>query len=278
MQKDVKVGNFLKELSWERDVLKVGAVGKGEMIGLSNSTNSFYESLKKYGICFLPKAIEINDDAMHQFVEMCDKGEDKFEHLFTSLTKQNTPKFRSSNLPNRYVVKGDVLSDNFEEWNEINQQFKMLSKEIKLPDKGRGKADIEIDVSVLKSDAGLDEPQDMHTDEFADYKYGQAAKQFTINSVTAISKNSLLYIQPMKYALTLVLLEQGDTIMFRGDIPHAGAENLTEHNNYRLHGFWHVPGWKDSEKGGFTTKKSECTNHVYIMKWSAKDSKYKVGN
>ena len=106
----------------------------------------------------------------------------------------------------------------------------------------------------MKSDPELNESQDLHTDEFDDCKFGQTSKQFPINSVTAISKNCLLYVQPVNYSLTLVLLKQGDTILTRGDIPHIGAKNCTEKYNYRLHGFWHVPGWKDSDGGGFTAK------------------------
>ena len=81
---------------------------------------------------------------------ICDEGKDKFKKLWTSLTKQNTPKFRNNNQPERYSVNSEILTDNSEEWNGIHDQFFDLSKEFEIPDRGRGKADIEVDFTILK--------------------------------------------------------------------------------------------------------------------------------
>ena len=62
-----------------------------------------------------------------------------------------------------------------------------MSKEIGIPERGRGKGDIEVDFTILKSDPGLDEAQDLHTDEFHEFKCKQG-KQFHINSITVVSK------------------------------------------------------------------------------------------
>ena len=277
LPKDVRIGNFMKELSWERDVIKVAAIGKGEMIGLSQSTNSFYDSLKKYGMAFLPEAVVINDNEYNKFVNICDKASDKFKQLWTSLTKQNTVKLRGPNQPERYSINSETLDEDFNSWNNIGNQFVAMSKEIGIPERARGKGEIDFDFTILKSDPGLDEPQDLHTDEFPDFKFGKQGKQFPINSITAVSKASLIYVQPMDWPITLVLLEQGDTILFRGDIPHAGAENLTDNTNYRIHGFWHVPNWTDSRGSGFTSKKSRDKKTFDSIKWNVKDGKFSVG-
>ena len=44
-----------------------------------------------------------------------------------------------------------------------------------------------------------------------------------------------------------VLLERGDTLFCRTDIAHAGAENGTDYPNYRVHTFWKVEGWQETE-------------------------------
>ena len=35
-----------------------------------------------------------------------------------------------------------------------------------------------------------------------------------------------IHLQPMDWTLTLVLLEQGDTLLFRGDIPHVAFDTI----------------------------------------------------
>ena len=55
----------------------------------------------------------------------------------------------------------------------------------------------------------------------------------------------------------LVLIEKGDTILMRHDIPHAGAENLTERKNVRLHCFIDIPSWNLPLDKGYSIKKSK---------------------
>ena len=40
-----------------------------------------------------------------------------------------------------------------------------------------------------------------------------------------------------------MLIESGDTVMFCNDIPHAGAENLTDQRNFIPHYFMTVDNW-----------------------------------
>ena len=73
----------------------------------------------------------------------------------------------------------------------------------------------------------------------------------------------------------LVLIERGDTLLFRNDIPHAGAENLTDHQNVRLHSFMTVDDWELPLNQGFTNRAAKW-NDVPNLKWDAEIFKFKV--
>ena len=76
--------------------------------------------------------------------------------------------------------------------------------------------------------------------------------------------------------MSLILLQRGDTIVFRTDIPHAGAENLTDNPNYRLHAFWHIPNWKGGDEEGFTAKKVKHNQVEPYIKWNKKENKFNL--
>ena len=52
--------------------------------------------------------------------------------------------------------------------------------------------------------------------------------------LTAIDKQSFLYVQPLGMQPIIVLIEKWDTLLMSHDIPHAGAENYTQRKNVRL--------------------------------------------
>ena len=54
-----------------------------------------------------------------------------------------------------------------------------------------------------------------------------------------------------------ILLEKGDTIVFRLDVLHAGAENYTERDNIRLHTFFRVLSWNVNWCTEFNNKRIE---------------------
>ena len=85
----------------------------------------------------------------------------------------------------------------------------------------------------------------------------------------------MFYIQPLGMEPKLVLLERGDTLFFRNDIPHAGAENLTDRQNVRLHSFITIVNYGVKQSKGMTTKKVDW-NSVPSVEWDDKEFTFKV--
>ena len=73
----------------------------------------------------------------------------------------------------------------------------------------------------------MDQPQQAHTDVIHAFELSTNTKHFHMVGLTAIDKQCFLYVQPLGMEPLLVLIEKGDTLIMRSDIPHAGAENLT---------------------------------------------------
>ena len=99
-------------------------------------------------------------------------------------------------------------------------------------------------------DPGVDQRQHEHTDVGEEFELGSYTKHFHMIGLTAIDKQSFLYVQPLGMKPMIVLIEKGDTLLMRHDIPHAGVENFTQRRNIRLHYFIDVVGWNlDLDKG-----------------------------
>ena len=129
--------------------------------------------------------------------------------------------------------------------------------------------------NVLKSDANLTEAQQPHTDELPPFSLGTNTKYFNLVALTGIEKETLFYIQPQGMNPILVLIERGDTIVFRTDIPHAGAENLTDNTNVRLQSFLTFDKWEVPLKKGFTQHAVKW-HPVPKVKWDEMDYCFKV--
>ena len=64
--------------------------------------------------------------------------------------------------------------------------------------------------------------------------------------------------------------ERGYTFYFRNNIPHAGAENLTDRQNVKLHSFIMIDNWGLPQNDGMTTKIVNWDG-VPKVKWDVKD-------
>ena len=179
--------------------------------------------------------------------------------------------------PNRYSIGGDDCDLN--DWNNIDEQFRFLGYKLKLPHKGhalkRASLKLNVDFNIIKSDAGLTQSQQAHTDELPEFSLGNTTKCFNFGTLTGIQKETLFYIQPIGMDPQLVLIEMGDTILFRLDVPHAGAENLTDNPNLRLHSFISVDEWDLPFQEGHT-QLAVHWNVVPSVKWDALNLKFKV--
>ena len=62
-----------------------------------------------------------------------------------------------------------------------------------------------------------------------------------------IENTSFLKVQLLGKSQKHILLQKGDAILLRIDIPHAGIENLTENENYKIHCFVTIEDWNENE-------------------------------
>ena len=61
----------------------------------------------------------------------------------------------------------------------------------------------------------------------------------------------------------------------RTDIPHAGAENLTENVNFRIHCFVIVEDWNDDDDNGGYKNKRVDWNNWKKLRWDENMFKFK---
>ena len=73
----------------------------------------------------------------------------------------------------------------------------------------------------------------------------------------------------------LILIERDDTLLFRNDILHASAENLTDNLNYRLHSFLTIDEWDLLLNKGLTTK-GVYWEVVPGVKWDEVNFNFKI--
>ena len=64
--------------SFQGNVVKTGAIGKGKLIAMIELSNSPYVALKKHGVAFIQDAVTIDDDAHEKFMEHVNSVSKKF--------------------------------------------------------------------------------------------------------------------------------------------------------------------------------------------------------
>ena len=273
----VNNADFMKYDSYKTDVIKAAAINKGKLLVLTGLEKTPYLSLKKNGVALIEDAIEIDDTAYQEFLDYVQSESSKFQPLFTTINKNGSPKFIMEKGPNRYSIGGENC--NLENWNNIHFRFQSMFKRIKVPNKGHPSQkpmyNLNFDFNIIKSDGGLTRSQQPHTDELHPFSLGNTTKFFNFVTLTGIEKETLFYIQPIGMVPQLVLIERGDTIVFRMDIPHAGAENLTDNPNLRLHSFVSIQEWELPHKTGHT-QLAVHWNVVPSVKWDASNLKFNV--
>ena len=132
---------------------------------------------------------------------------------------------------------------------------------------------VELEFKVLKSDANLYNLQQLHCDEHPAYMYGEKSTRFDMALLVCVEKRSFLYVKLDGKELKRVLLERGDAIFVRNDIPHYSSENLTQMDNFRLHVFVDVVEWDLPKSKGMVTKKVEGRVNQPIV-WDDKAFKF----
>ena len=273
-----KSREFFRNHSFQNDVLKTGAVGKGKLLGLTACAGSPYLALKKYGAAFIEKGIRIDSEAQDDFMTYVTEVSKKMEFSFVGLTASHEPKFITKGNPNRFVMAIPSDDEKFYTWNHIIPQYEKMVRDLKVPNlKGKKDTDevMKLDFNLLVIQAGVHDRQREHTDAIQAFALGNNTKKFNMVGLTAISNHSFLYVQPIGMEPLLVLVEKGDTLIVRLDIPHAGAENVTDFDNTRLHCFIEFPGMNIEEVDGYAVKLFNWQNGP-TMSWDDEEFKFKV--
>ena len=157
-----KSTEFMKYDSFQGNVVKTGAIGKGKLMVMTELSTSPYLALKKHGVAFIENVVTIDDDAHVKFMEYVDSVSNQFERIFTTLTPTSNPKFIATGNPNRWVMAVVGESEDFYGWNNIKEQLSEVMNNFKLPIPIRNKGlenEIEMHFNVLKTDPGVDQPQ-----------------------------------------------------------------------------------------------------------------------
>ena len=262
-----------KELSYEKHIIRKASFHKGELVAMSNSHGTIYKSLKAHGVCLIPDLVRITNKAFEEFIDVVNKEANKFETMFTDITKGGKTKEINGDGPNRWILKGENTDFKIGAWSDFEDHLLNAATDAGFPVKGRRDPKVEFDYNIFKTDANLKEVQIVHTDEYEHNYFRNNSKTFSIVSITAISESSLLYVQPYDGVLKPVLLERGDTLFFRTDIAHAGAENVTDYPNYRVHAFWKVEGWNDNNDDDVSVKRVDDVKQMSIY-WNPVTCKY----
>ena len=87
--------------------------------------------------------------------------------------------------------------------------------------------------------------QGAHADESADdlkrYMRGRRDEDMPLSVILAIMPGTRLHIQPFDGEWTVVRLEPGDLLIFRGDVCHHGMGYA--HENIRIHAYVYSPDY-----------------------------------
>ena len=155
----------------------------------------------------------------------------RYSKLFTNFTIDGMKKFKSTN-PNRWLINEPHRMRAVADWNHMEASLVALFNDSKFP---HNMYDFTFSYSLLRSDANLDCAQQAHCDQDLPYSKG-SDRFFTFSAIIGIEKESYLDVmhrgksQPQR-----VLIERGDVLFVRNDIPHRGCENLTDYPNHRIH-------------------------------------------
>ena len=202
---------------------------QGEFIALTNVSKSVYYALKNHGVAYVKKFQSIQDNQYKQFKGMVKEW--KYARLFTTFSADGMKKFKGTS-PNRWMINEPSRMHAVASWNNMEGKLVELFTENKFP---HAMFDFSLNYSLLKSDPNLDCAQQTHCDQASPFSYG-TDKLFTFSAIMGIEKESYLdvctkgKIEPQR-----VLIERGDVLFVRNDIPHRGCENLTDYTNHRIH-------------------------------------------
>ena len=95
--------------------------------------------------------------------------------------------------------------------------------------------DFSFSYSLLKSDTNLDCAQQAHCDQASPNSFG-TDNFFTFSAIVGIEKESFFDVVARgKVEPQHVLIERGDVLFVRNDIPHRGCEKLSDYTNHRIH-------------------------------------------
>ena len=91
--------------------------------------------------------------------------------------------------------------------------------------------------SILKSSPSLAHPQSVHCDTDDAYSL-RGDTVFPFSVLIGLEEYSFLDIKLESHDKAgRVLINRGEALFVRGDIPHRGCENMATHTHYRIHAY-----------------------------------------
>ena len=233
------------DISFYSDILLHASQIKGEMIGMMYTAKSHYNALNKHGYAFLPNSIEIKDsdyDSLLSEIEGSNSdGVEPWsfdEKLFTSFTNDNLHAFITGETPNRFISSLQSHIDYIKQWISLDEKLLSVLKNCGFPKRKRKDHEFLFDYSILKSDPCLVKCQQAHigVDKQFSHKLNQP---FSFHVFIGIERYGFLDIllDSKDDLPRRVLIERGDILLLRSDIPRCDCENLINRKHYRLEAF-----------------------------------------
>ena len=188
--------------------------------------------MQSIGVGMVGNEYDISTDQYQSIIEYFDSL--SYTQLFTSI---DDPKIIAEGAPNRYHNQDSKSIKNF-----LNECINLDDRLINLITNndfqhGENHACGEMKYSVIKSDGDLAIPQDPHCDIDQPYSY-QTKNSFPFVVVIGIEQYSFMDIEfNQRGIIARILIQRGDVLFIRGDIPHRGCENHASHTHYRLHAY-----------------------------------------
>ena len=106
--------------------------------------------------------------------------------------------------------------------------------------------------SMIISNPNLTISQTAHCDQSDHYSY-KRGNTFNFSAIVGIKKNNFLDIKYLNQeSVERVLIERGNNLFVRNDIPHRGCENLTDYEHHRIHCFCDPASLQDTNNGNLT--------------------------
>ena len=118
-----------------------------------------------------------------------------FQKLFTYMNTSNQPRVLGENNDRWISSPVNEVHNKSTSWNSVSFQLADILKDIGITKSCLMKMkdqEFKFEFSLLRSDAGLDDPQQIHTDEMTPYQYSSIVKVFHMVLMIGVEENGFI--------------------------------------------------------------------------------------